>query len=101
VALDNALNRSGIWPVLDHSNNVTCLGPNTDAFKKAGDPDQTLDQNDLINALELHTLQQPLYTNYLTDGQTVTSVNNVTVTIYIRGDDMYFNDAKIVLANVL
>jgi uncharacterized surface protein with fasciclin (FAS1) repeats len=101
VALDNALNRSGIWPALDHAKNVTCLGPNTDAFKAAGNADQNLDQNELINALQLHTLEQPLYTNYLTDGQTVSSANNVTVTIYIRGADMYFNDAKIVLANVL
>jgi uncharacterized surface protein with fasciclin (FAS1) repeats len=101
VALDNALNRSGIWPVLDHAKNVTCLAPNTDAFKAAGNVDQTLDQNQLIDALSFHTLQQPLYTNYLKDGDTILSVNNLTVTIYIRGSDIYFNDAKVISPNVL
>ncbi len=49
--LDNALNRSGLYPVLDTSPNVTCLAPNNEAFKSAGSPEASLNQSALSSAL--------------------------------------------------
>jgi transforming growth factor-beta-induced protein len=51
MGLDNALNRSGLYPVLDTSPNVTCLAPNNAAFKSAGDPDANLNVTALSGAL--------------------------------------------------
>ena len=50
-SLDNALKRSGLYPVLDHAPNVTCLAPDTSAFKAAGSPDATLPPDTLGGAL--------------------------------------------------
>ena len=100
-ALDNALNRSGIWPTLDHTPNVTCLAPVSAAFKAAGDPDQKLNQKDLINALSFNTLPMPIYSNYLKDGMEMKSVANLTVRISVNSGGTWFNDAKVVQQNVL
>jgi len=100
-SLDRALNRSGIWPVLNASPNVTCLAPNKAAFEAAGSPDSKLDQADLISALTFHTLPQPLYTNFLKDGMEIKSLANLTVRISVNDSGTYFNDAKVVRLNVL
>jgi uncharacterized surface protein with fasciclin (FAS1) repeats len=50
-ALDNALNRSGLYPALDTSPNVTCLAPSSEAFKNAGNPDSALEPSVLQGAL--------------------------------------------------
>jgi hypothetical protein len=50
-SLDNALVRTGLYPALDHSPNVTCLAPNAGAFSKAGNPDSNLDVPSLSGAL--------------------------------------------------
>jgi uncharacterized surface protein with fasciclin (FAS1) repeats len=51
ASLDNALNRSGLYPALDTSPNVTCLAPTSAAFKAAGSPDASLDAKPLGDAL--------------------------------------------------
>lgn len=104
-SLDNALNRSELWPALDHSTNVTCLGPNNAAFSSAGNPDENLNKTVLTDALLFHTLPEIAYSNFLTDGQTFTSLANLTVKVKITGvgkqKQIYFNNARVVDANVL
>ena len=48
-----------------------------------------------------HTVGVPLYTPYLVDGMVVPSLGALNITITLRGDDIYFNDAKVVQPNVL
>jgi uncharacterized surface protein with fasciclin (FAS1) repeats len=87
--------------VLDQVNNVTCLGPNDQAFQAAGSPDSKANVSALSTALAFHTIPQPLYSNFLQDGQTFTSLSNDTVRITIRDGAYYFNDAKAIQLNVL
>ncbi|OCK82039.1 FAS1 domain-containing protein [Lepidopterella palustris CBS 459.81] len=100
-SLDNALNRTNLWPALDHSPNVTCLGPSNSAFAAAGNADATLNTTVLTTALLFHTLPLPLYSDFLVDGQEFTSLSNDTVRVTVKGNDIWFNNAKVVNANVL
>jgi uncharacterized surface protein with fasciclin (FAS1) repeats len=104
-SLDTALTRSELWPALDHSSNVTCLGPNNAAFASAGNPDTSLNKTALSGALLFHTLPEVAYSNLLTDGQTFTSLANLTVKVKVTGEgkdrQIYFNNAKVIDANVL
>jgi len=100
-SLDNALNRTDLWSTLDTSPNVTCLAPNSAAFAAAGDPDKNLPVETLTEALLNHTLKGPAYSNFLVDGMKMETVNNNTVLVTINKTGTYFNDAKVVAANVL
>ncbi|KAM0266881.1 hypothetical protein ACHAPA_006450 [Fusarium lateritium] len=100
-ALNGALIKADLWPALDASRNVTCLAPSTKAFKDAGNPDVALSKQDLTGALLAHTLDEVAYSNYLRDGQVIGTLNNTEVRVSIRGDDIFFNNAKVIEANVL
>jgi transforming growth factor-beta-induced protein len=50
-SLDDALDRTGLWPTLNTAPNVTCLAPSNNAFKEAGNPDTQLNKTDLTSAL--------------------------------------------------
>ncbi|EON99880.1 putative beta-ig-h3 fasciclin protein [Phaeoacremonium minimum UCRPA7] len=92
---------SALYPVLDHTPNVTCLAPSTGAFQDAGSPDQNLNQTELKNALLFHTLHEVAYTDYLVDGTRLESAAGLDVLVTIKGNDIYFNDAKVISPNVL
>ncbi|KAF9774424.1 hypothetical protein IL306_007583 [Fusarium sp. DS 682] len=100
-ALNGALIKAGLWPALDAAKNVTCLAPSTQAFKDAGSPDVELSKKDLGGALLAHTLDEVTYTNYLRDGQVIGTLNKTEVRVSIIGDDIFFNNAKIIEPNVL
>jgi len=105
TALDNALTRASLWAALDSTKNITCLGPNNNAFTNAGSPDQNLTSANLSKALLFHTLPQVAYSDYLTDGQEFTSLQNMTVRVKVQGQgkdrQIWFNNAKVIDANVL
>ncbi len=48
-----------------------------------------------------HTLPMVTYSNYLTDNMVVKSLADLEVTIRLVGNDIYFNDAKVVSPNVV
>ncbi|GKT60441.1 fasciclin domain-containing protein [Colletotrichum tofieldiae] len=91
TSLMDALEKTKLWRTLDAKANVTCLGPNTEAFNEAGSPEKALGNEDLTNAL----------LNFLEDGQVFTSLANVTVRVTVKDDEIWFNDAKVVSPNVL
>jgi uncharacterized surface protein with fasciclin (FAS1) repeats len=105
TGLDRALNRSGLWSALDSSYNTTCLGPSNNAFESAGSPDGNLTKEELVKALHFHTLPQVAYSDFLEDGQTFTSLENLTVRVKVEGTgkerQIWFNNAKVIDANVL
>jgi len=41
------------------------------------------------------------YSTYLTDGMTIQSLAGLQVTVKMVGNDIYFNDAKVVSQNVV
>ncbi|KAL1845335.1 hypothetical protein VTK73DRAFT_655 [Phialemonium thermophilum] len=102
-SLDTALNRTGLWTALNTARNVTCLAPTNKAFSGAGNPEINLKDTDLKTALLFHTLPYPLYTSYITSGATITSLAGADfpVTVTKVGEDIYFNDAKLLSPNVL
>lgn len=51
--------------------------------------------------MELHTITQPLYTNYLSDGQEYQTDNNVTIRIRIENGEIFFNDALVLQPNIM
>ena len=51
--------------------------------------------------MRMHTIPQPLYTNFLVDGQEYPSDNNLIIRISIKGNDIYFNDAKVTNSNIM
>ena len=51
--------------------------------------------------MQMHTIPQVLYTNFLEDGQEFLSDNNLTIRVTIISGDVYFNDAKVTTPNVM
>ncbi|KAH8881587.1 FAS1 domain-containing protein [Thozetella sp. PMI_491] len=100
-SLDNALNRTSLWSTVDHLSNITCLGPSANAFKNAGNADSNLSPAQLSEALLNHTIATPLYSPYLIDGMVIPSMGKMNITVTIQGDDIWFNDAKVIQPNVL
>lgn len=100
-AFRGSLDRTGLGAPLDITKNVTCLTPNDDAFKAAGSPNVTASIFDLQQLTLFHIIDQPLYTNFMEDGQEYTTFSNQTVRITIRGGEIYVNDARIMHRNVM
>jgi uncharacterized surface protein with fasciclin (FAS1) repeats len=105
TSLDNALNRTRLWPSLDGSKNVTCLGPSNEAFIRAGSPDSKLNETALSDAILFHTLPEVAYSDYLYNGQEFRTLQNGTVRVRVEGEgqgrSVWFNNAKLINANVL
>lgn len=100
-SMDQALDKSGLWPRINASFNVTCLAPSTEAFKNAGNPQVSGTKNEVAGTVLHHTLDQVTYTNFLEDGMVLNSLNNTKITVRIKDNDIYFNNAKVIEANVL
>ncbi|KAF3038288.1 hypothetical protein E8E12_003652 [Didymella heteroderae] len=105
ASLDNALNRTKLWPSLDGSKNVTCLGPSNAAFAAAGSPHTALNDTALAGAILFHTLPEVAYSDFLVDGQEFRSLQNGTVRVKVEDSEgnrtVWFNNAKVINANVL
>lgn len=100
-SLDNAINRTHLWDELNGSSNFTCLGPSNQAFLDAGNPETTLNESALATAMRMHTIHQSVYTNFLVEGQEYPSDNNLIIRVSIKGNDIYFNDAKVTNSNII
>ena len=96
-----SLGRTGLGAPLDVTRNVTCLTPNDDAFLQAGSPNVTASIFDLQQTMLFHIIDQPLYTNFLEDGQEYKTFSNQTVRITVRNGSLFANDAKLIHTNVM
>ncbi|KAG6986966.1 hypothetical protein FocnCong_v003637 [Fusarium oxysporum f. sp. conglutinans] len=52
-------------------------------------------------SLRAHTLNEVTYSNYLRDGQVIGTLNKTEVRVRIIDNDIFFNNAKVIEANVL
>ncbi|RVX75179.1 hypothetical protein B0A52_00531 [Exophiala mesophila] len=101
LAFRQSLDRTGLGAPLDVEQNVTCLTPNDAAFLAAGSPNSTASIFDLTSLLQFHIINEPLYSNFLQDGQRYRSVNNQTIQITERNGEIFVNDARIISSNVM
>lgn len=101
TGFSGGLNRTGLGSPLDVTRNVTCLGPSDQAFLQAGSPNITANITDLANLMLFHVVNEPLYTNFLADGQEYKTFSNQTVRISIRDGAIFVNDAKLTHTNVM
>ena len=95
------LDRTGLGSPLDVTQNVTCLGPSDQAFLQAGSPNITDNITDLANLVLFHVIDEPLYTNFLADGQEYKTFSNQTVRISLRDGAIFANDAQLTHTNVM
>lgn len=100
-AFRQSLNRTGLGAPLDITQNVTCFTPNDAAFLSVDSPEVKANITELERLVKFHVVVEPLYSNFLEDGQTFTTFSNETIRITIRGDDIFVNDAKIINKNVM
>ncbi|KIW90082.1 uncharacterized protein Z519_09513 [Cladophialophora bantiana CBS 173.52] len=97
----DGLRRTGIGPAVDITQNVTCLVPTNEAFVQASPGEFGYNITDLAELILFHTIDEPLYTNFLADGQEYTSFSNQTVRISIIDGSIFVNDAKLIVTNIM
>ncbi|KZM24782.1 uncharacterized protein EKO05_0003471 [Ascochyta rabiei] len=105
ASLDSAVNRTSLWASVDSTKNITCLCPSNAAFQAAGNPDITLNISALQDVLLYHALSETAYSDFLTDGQEIKTLQNLTVRVRVEERDgnrtIWFNNARVIDANVL
>jgi uncharacterized surface protein with fasciclin (FAS1) repeats len=97
VGLNNmtsALTSVGKTDTWNSYEGVTCLAPTTDIALNTN-------TSSLQQVLSAHTIKSPQYTTGMQNGQTFTSEANTTITVTIQDGTVWFNDAKVVRANVV
>jgi uncharacterized surface protein with fasciclin (FAS1) repeats len=80
---------------------LTCLSPTNQAFQGAGNPEITDSEDGLNSILDSHTIENVQYTTGLQNGQVLQSEANTTIIVTIKNGSMYFNNAKVIRANVV
>jgi len=99
--LSESLEHTDVYEPIDFAFNVTCLAPNNAAFKAAGDPQERMNRSELNSMVLSHVLPQPLYPDHIRHGMELRSLGNTTVKVTLRGNDTYFNEAKVVKSGLL
>jgi hypothetical protein len=61
----------------------------------------TLSKTQADKEPQFHTLNQPVYSSFLQDGDEFETLSNETVRVSILNGDIYFNDALVLKPNVL
>lgn len=80
---------------------LTCLSPTNQAFKEAGNPDITDSEDGLNSILDSHTIDSAQYTSGLQSGQVLQSEADTPIIVTIKDGSIYFNNAKVIRANVV
>lgn len=101
TAFSNSLTRTGLGTPLDLTPNVTCFTPNDQAFLEAGSPNESANLTVIQDLVKFHIVTEPLYSNFLEDGQVFTTFSNQLVRITLQDGDIFVNDAKIITKNVM
>jgi uncharacterized surface protein with fasciclin (FAS1) repeats len=80
---------------------LTCLSPTNQAFQEAGNPDIADSEDGLNSILDAHTIDSAQYTSGLQNGQVLQSEADTTIIVTIKNGSIYFNNAKVIRANVV
>jgi uncharacterized surface protein with fasciclin (FAS1) repeats len=96
-----SVNRTNSTDEWDSHPGLTCLSPSNEAFGKAGSPEITGSEDALNDVLDLHTIESAQYTSGLRDGQVLQSEAETSILVTIKNGTVYFNNAKVIRANVI
>ena len=102
--LETAVNAAGLTGALGTVEGLTLFAPTDGAFDAL--PDGVLDDlladptGALANVLLYHLLDSEVFSTDLSDGQMVTTVQGQDVTITIEGENVFVNDAQVILADL-
>jgi uncharacterized surface protein with fasciclin (FAS1) repeats len=96
-----SVNRTNSTDEWDGHPGLTCLSPSNQAFSKAGSPETTGSEAGLNGILDLHTIKSAIYTSGLRDGQVLQSEAETPIVVTIKNGTIYFNNAKVIRANVV
>ncbi|MCJ1422277.1 hypothetical protein MMC29_000157 [Sticta canariensis] len=97
-----ALEKTGLVEAVDTTPDLTVFVPNDDAFQKVAAQASQLTAEQLATVLGYHVVKGKVaYSSTLKNGQTLTTTTGDTVTITISGGNVFVNDAKVVIPDVL
>jgi len=93
--LYDALKESGAYGPIDTMANVTCLGPNDDAFNAAGNPQKKFNTSETNWMVRSHVISQPLYPDQIEHGMVLQTLRNTTIEVRVEGEQIFFNNARV------
>ncbi|KAK7555455.1 FAS1 domain-containing protein [Phyllosticta paracitricarpa] len=100
--LVEAINTAGLDDHFDSASDVTVFAPSEDAFNAIAGTIAGLTPDDLRTILTYHIVPDTVaYSQTLSDGLTLSTVQGASVTIKVSGGTITINDAKVVTADVL
>ncbi|KAK0648150.1 FAS1 domain-containing protein [Cercophora newfieldiana] len=94
-ALYEALKESGAYGPIDTMPNVTCLGPNDDAFNAAGNPQKNFNTSETNWMVRSHVIPQPLYPDQIQNGLVLQTLRNTSIEVRVEGEHIFFNNARV------
>jgi uncharacterized surface protein with fasciclin (FAS1) repeats len=101
TGLSTALNRTDLGPTVDTANNFTCIAPSNQAFLMSGSPQLHANIYNLSQMVTYHTIDQPVYGDFLQNGQVYTSIGNDQIVVTVNDSGTYFNGAKIIERDII
>ncbi|MCJ1462719.1 hypothetical protein MMC07_001322 [Pseudocyphellaria aurata] len=97
-----ALVATGLVETVDTTSDLTVFAPDNAAFKKVASQVSKLTTAQLTGILGYHAVKGPIgYSSKLKNGQTLTTTTGEKVTITISGGNIFVNDAKVIVPDVL
>ncbi|EDU46006.1 beta-ig-h3 fasciclin [Pyrenophora tritici-repentis] len=102
TSLRGALVRANLVDTVNTTPDVTIFAPNNDAFKNIGSALPNLTTEQLTSILTYHVVAGTVgYSAGLTNGTKLKTVNGAELTITIDDDDVFVNDARVIMTDVL
>ena len=101
TSLGGALIRLKLLETLDTAPDLTVFAPNNEAFQKIGSAVANLTDEELTKILTYHIVNGTVAYSSSLENTTVETSPDSEVTISIKGEDVFVNSAKVVVADVL
>ena len=86
---------------VDTKNNFTCIAPSDGAFLQSGNPQLQANIHNLSQMVSYHTINQPVYGDFLQNGQVYNSIGNDQIVVTVNVSGTYFNGAKIITRDIM
>lgn len=98
-----ALTNLSLVNTVDTTPDLTLFVPDNEAFARIGGNLANLTRENLTNILEYHVVAgTPVgYSSGLANGTSLRALNGENLTITLEGEDVYVNNARVVIPNVL
>jgi uncharacterized surface protein with fasciclin (FAS1) repeats len=102
-SLAGALTNASLVDTVNGLQNVTIFAPNNGAFQNISSALAGLSAENLTRILQYHVVQsqEPLYSSVLTNGTMVPTLEGTNVTVTIDNNEVFVNNARVVIPNVL